>query len=121
MSDQWLANSPLQNAITDHSPLTADRLSDLSMNRKKNKTMKRIKIYTKDYCPYCDAAKRLLKEIGASYEEVDITKTPEMIYELVEKSGLMTVPQIFVGDKCLGGYDDIAELHRKGKLTLELA
>lgn len=82
--------------------------------------MKKITIYTKDYCPYCDAAKTLLTQIGAKYEEVDITRTPEMIHELVEKSGLMTVPQIFVDDKCLGGYDQISSLHAKGKLLEEL-
>lgn len=82
--------------------------------------MKKIRIYTKDYCPYCDSAKALLKQVGAEYEEIDITKTPEMIHQLVKKSGLMTVPQIFVGDKCLGGYDDISKLHREGKLLEEL-
>ncbi len=82
--------------------------------------MKKITVYTKDYCPYCDTAKRLLKEIGATFEEIDITSTPEMMEELVKKSGLMTVPQIFVeddsGEKCLGGSDDIHKLHEEGKL-----
>ncbi len=82
--------------------------------------MKKITIYTKDYCPYCDSAKVLLTQIGAKYEEIDITKTPEMIHELVKKSGLMTVPQIFAGDKCLGGYDQISALHGEGKLLEEL-
>lgn len=82
--------------------------------------MKKITIYTKDYCPYCDSAKELLRDIGAEYEEIDITKTPEVVFELVEKSGLMTVPQIFVGEKCLGGYDDVSRLHQEGKLLQEL-
>jgi len=87
--------------------------------------MKKITIYTKDYCPYCDRAKRLLKELGAEYKEVDITQTPELMAELVEKSGLMTVPQIFVnvggvGEKCLGGFDDINRLHQAGELMGEL-
>lgn len=82
--------------------------------------MKKITLYTKDYCPYCDRAKRLLNEIGAKYEEIDITHTPEVMQELVKKSGLMTVPQIFADDKCLGGSDDIHRLHEEGKLLEEL-
>lgn len=78
--------------------------------------MKKITLYTKDYCPYCHRAKRLLNEIGAEYEEIDLTHSPEMMRELVEKSGMMTVPQIFADHQCLGGYDAIAQLHEEGKL-----
>ncbi len=76
-----------------------------------------IQIYTKNYCPYCTQAKSLLDSLEVKYEETDITETPETIEELVAKSGLRTVPQIFVGDKCLGGYSDIAKLHEEGKLV----
>lgn len=86
--------------------------------------MKKIVIYTKDYCPYCVRAKGLLDELGAKYEEIDITQTPETMESLVKKSGMMTVPQIFVeddgGEKCLGGFDDIHKLHEEGKLFHEL-
>lgn len=75
-----------------------------------------IKIYTKNYCPYCAHAKELLNKIGAKYEEVDITDTPEVIEDLIKKSGMRTVPQIFVNNKCLGGFSDIAKLHEEGKL-----
>lgn len=75
-----------------------------------------IKIYTKDYCPYCKSAKSLLDSLHVQYQEIDISKTPELIDELVQKSGLRTVPQIFVDDKCLGGFSDIDALHRAGKL-----
>ena len=60
-----------------------------------------ITIYTKDYCPYCIKAKNLLTSLGAAYEEIDITGTPEIIMELAKKSGMRTLPQIFVGDECL--------------------
>lgn len=60
-----------------------------------------ITIYTKDYCPYCVKAKNLLSSLGATYEEVDITATPEIIMDLAKKSGMRTVPQIFVNDVCL--------------------
>ncbi len=76
-----------------------------------------VKIYTKDYCPYCTQAKELLKSIDIPFEEVDITATPDTINELVKKSGLMTVPQVFVGEKSLGGFSDIAKLHEEGKLV----
>jgi glutaredoxin 3 len=55
-----------------------------------------ITIYTKDYCPYCIKAKNLLDSIGASYEEIDITASPDTIIELAQRSGMRTVPQIFV-------------------------
>lgn len=78
--------------------------------------MPQIKIYTKDYCSYCTSAKALLSSLGAEYEEIDITKTPEMMAEISQKSGFMTVPQIFVGDKCLGGSDDIHAMNDRGEL-----
>ncbi len=76
-----------------------------------------VKIYTKNYCPYCAKAKTLLDSLKIQYDETDITETPEIIEELSAKSGFKTVPQIFVGDKCLGGYSDIAKLHEEGKLV----
>jgi len=75
-----------------------------------------IKVYSKNYCPFCMQAKALLNSLGQKFEEIDITDTPEVIVELAEKSGLRTVPQIFVGDKCLGGFSDIEKLHQEGKL-----
>ncbi len=75
-----------------------------------------ITIYSKSYCPYCTKAKTLLSSLEIPYNEVDITNSPEKMTELHEKSGLMTVPQIFVGDKCLGGFTDIEKLHQEGKL-----
>lgn len=79
-----------------------------------------LTLYTKDYCPYCVMAKNLLTSIGAVFEEIDITASPETIMELVKKSGMRTVPQIFVWDECLGGYDSIAKLHQEGKLLEKL-
>ena len=75
-----------------------------------------VEIYTKNYCPYCIKAKTLLKSLNIAFEEHDITNTPEKVQELSEKSGFLTVPQIFVGDQCLGGYTDIEKLHQEGKL-----
>lgn len=75
-----------------------------------------ITIYTKDYCPYCVKAKLLLNSLGKEFQEIDITNTPNVMMELVQKSGMRTVPQIYVDDKCLGGYSDIQTLHDKGEL-----
>ena len=55
-----------------------------------------LTLYTKDYCPYCVMAKNLLSSLGVTFEEVDITKSPEIIVDLVKKSGMRTVPQIFL-------------------------
>lgn len=79
-----------------------------------------ITIYTKDYCPYCVRAKNLLTSLGASYEEVDITSTPEVIMELAKKSGMRTVPQVFVNDICLGGFDNINAMNERGELLQAL-
>ena len=81
------------------------------MNQK-NKTI----VYSKDYCPYCVLAKNLLKNLGIAFDEIDITSSPEIMDELRQKSRMMTVPQIFVGEICLGGYDQISALHKKGEL-----
>lgn len=80
-----------------------------------------ITIYTKDYCPYCVKAKSLLSSIWATYEEVDITHDSDAFMKIYEKSHMRTVPQIFVGDLCLGGYDDIQNLHDAGKLAQYIA
>ncbi|MBI4232204.1 glutaredoxin 3 [Candidatus Peregrinibacteria bacterium] len=75
-----------------------------------------VQVYTKNYCPYCVKAKTLLHSLNVEFEEHDISDTPDKIQELYEKSGLQTVPQIFVGEKCLGGFSDIEKLHQEGKL-----
>lgn len=79
-----------------------------------------LTIYTKDYCPYCVKAKTLLSSLGATYEEIDVTNDQDTLMKIMEKSHMRTVPQIFLGDECLGGYSDIATLHEQGELTKKL-
>lgn len=79
-----------------------------------------LTIYTKDYCPYCIQAKNLLSSLGATYEEVDVTHDQDTLMDIVKKSGMRTVPQIFLWEECLGGYSDIAALHSEGKLIPKL-
>lgn len=78
-----------------------------------------VTIYSKDYCPYCTQAKSLLDSLKVEYEDIDVTNDHDKLMEISQKSGMMTVPQIFVGDKLIGGYSDMAKLHEEGKL-LEL-
>lgn len=79
--------------------------------------MTKIVIYTKQYCPYCDSAKELLKQKGAAFEEIRIDLHPERRDEMISKSdGRKTVPQIFINDQGIGGCDDLWALERAGKL-----
>ncbi len=81
----------------------------------------RVTIYTRQFCGYCTAAKRLLADKGISYEEKDATSAPELRREMIEKSGRFTFPQIFVGDRHVGGCDDLYALDRRGELDRLLA
>jgi glutaredoxin 3 len=76
-----------------------------------------VTIYTKPYCPYCAAALELLDKKGVDYQERDISGKPDLRAEMIQRSGgRMTVPQIFVGDRHLGGCDDIYALDQRGEL-----
>lgn len=74
--------------------------------------MQTIEIYTKGYCPYCHAAKQLLKQLGWSYTEYAIDSNFRKREEMVRRSARRTVPQIFIGDEHIGGYDDFSEYIR---------
>lgn len=83
--------------------------------------MAKIQIYTTDWCPYCNAAKALLDQKGVAYEVIDATD-PAARMAMVERAhGRRTVPQIFIGETHVGGYDDMAALERRGKLDPLLA
>jgi glutaredoxin 3 len=84
--------------------------------------MPEIVIYTKDWCPYCHAAKDLLTAKGAAFTEIDLMKHPERRAEMIEKAGgRSSVPQIFIGGRHVGGSDDIHALDDAGKLDALLA
>ncbi len=79
--------------------------------------MKKIVVYSKDYCPYCHKAKALLESKGVSYDEILVDEEPERLPEMIEKSGgRRTVPQIFIGETHVGGCDDLYEWESTGKL-----
>jgi len=84
--------------------------------------MKPVTIYTTQTCGFCLRAKQLLADRGISYQEVDVTGDDEARARLVEKSdGRRTVPQIFIGEEGIGGYTELAQLDREGKLQPLLA
>ena len=76
----------------------------------------KVTVYTTSYCPYCTRAKRLLEKKGVTFEEIDAEGGDSLRAWLEEKTGQRTVPQIFVGDRSLGGFSDIDALDRQGKL-----
>ncbi len=75
-----------------------------------------IVMYTTNWCPYCERARRLLSSKGAVFEEIDVESAPEKRAEMLARSGRRTVPQIFIGDRHVGGSDDLAALIDAGQL-----
>ena len=73
-------------------------------------------MYSTSWCPYCARARRLLQMKGAEFREVDIDEQPEARAEMMKRSGRRTVPQIFIGDKHVGGSDDLHALDASGGL-----
>jgi glutaredoxin 3 len=84
------------------------------------KSSPNVVIYTRAFCGYCIAARRLLKKKGVSYEEIDTTLNAKRKREMIERSGRHTVPQIFVDERHIGGYDDLDDLDRAGRLDAML-
>lgn len=84
--------------------------------------MSAITVYSKGWCPYCMAARALLEDKGVAFETIDIDAAPERRGEMLERSrGRNTVPQIFVGDTHVGGFDELNALERAGELDALLA
>ena len=78
--------------------------------------MQKVTIYTTPYCPYCHAAKALLKKKGVPFEEIDVQDAGPRQQMMLRSNGRRTVPQIFIGENHVGGSDDIHELDRRGQL-----
>ncbi len=74
-----------------------------------------ILLYTTNDCPYCHAAKDLLKSKGSDFDEVDVSEDADF-EALVKRTGWKTVPQIFIGDTFIGGFRELADLDRNGSL-----
>lgn len=84
--------------------------------------MAKVEVYTTDYCPYCVKAKTLLDMKGVSYDVIDVSGDDDARIALVKKAeGRKTVPQIFINDKPVGGFDDLNTLNSAGELDTLLA
>ncbi|GHD34203.1 glutaredoxin 3 [Parahalioglobus pacificus] len=75
-----------------------------------------VKMYTTRLCPYCMRARMLLESKGVAFTDIAVDADPELRREMMQLSGRHTVPQIWIGDQHVGGFDDIAALDRQGKL-----
>ena len=79
--------------------------------------MSKVIIYSKDHCPYCDRAKQLLTHKGAAYEELRVDLQPELMEQMLAQcAGRRTFPQIVIGDRPIGGFDDMWQLEQDGLL-----
>jgi glutaredoxin 3 len=78
---------------------------------------RRVRLYTRRWCGYCFAARRLFEKLEVEFEEIQLDGRPDLRREISAKAGgWKTVPMIFAGDRFLGGYSEVADLHRRGRL-----
>jgi glutaredoxin 3 len=78
--------------------------------------MAEVIVYTKENCPYCRLAKELLSSRHAAFKEIRVDLDAEQLNEMIRLSNRRTVPQIFINNQPIGGYDDLATLAKSGKL-----
>ncbi len=76
----------------------------------------RVRMYSTRFCPYCLRARMLLKRRGIEFEDIPVGNNPELWDEMSLRSGRDTVPQIFINEHHVGGYDDLAAINRSGEL-----
>lgn len=73
-------------------------------------------MYSTRFCPYCVRARFLLESKNVEFTDIGVDAKPELRREMVDKSGRRTVPQIWIGERHVGGYDDLARLEQRGEL-----
>ncbi len=78
--------------------------------------MPEVRMYCTRICPYCVRAERLLDKKGVEVEKIYVDHQPELMRHMMEITGRRTVPQIFIGERHVGGFDDLAELDMEGEL-----
>jgi len=79
-------------------------------------TRPKVRMYATGWCPYCERARRLLKQKNVDFEEIDVEARPEARTEMTARSGRRTVPQIFIGETLVGGSDELHALDASGGL-----
>jgi len=80
-----------------------------------------VVMYTTNWCPYCERARKRLRSKGAAINEIDVESAAEKRAEMISRSGRRSVPQIFIGEQHVGGSDDLADLEAAGKLDALLS
>lgn len=75
-----------------------------------------VVVYLAGWCPYCERARSLLSKKGIQFREIDVDDDPQLREEMIARSGRRTVPQIFIGEKHVGGCDDLLALDERGEL-----
>ncbi|WAH58457.1 glutaredoxin 3 [Pseudomonas silvicola] len=78
--------------------------------------MSHVVVYSSDWCPYCMRAKALLESKGVTFEEIRVDGQPQVRAAMAQKAGRTSVPQIWIGERHVGGCDDLYALERAGKL-----
>ena len=91
------------------------------MSNQRSRVMADVTIYTRPFCGYCARALKLLKDKQVDFTEIEAGFDPDKRREMMDRSGRATFPQIFVGDRHIGGSDELAALDREGKLDPLLA
>lgn len=79
--------------------------------------MREVVVYTTESCSYCTRVKMLLRSSGIDFREENLAGRPEAVVELAERTGMMTLPQVVVGNVLVGGYDETAAAERSGMLA----
>jgi glutaredoxin 3 len=80
-----------------------------------------VTLYTTQFCPFCVRARNLLDGKGVSYNDIAVDNDPQLRREMMIRSGRNTVPQIWIGEQHIGGFDDMYSLERQGRLDQLLA
>jgi glutaredoxin 3 len=83
--------------------------------------MSEVRVYTTNRCGYCVRVKMLLKAREIDFREINIAGDPDAFVELAKSTGMLTLPQVFVGDELIGGYNETAEADESGRLQELLA
>jgi glutaredoxin 3 len=76
-----------------------------------------VKLYTTSSCPFCIRAKRLLEARGIRFEEIDVGNDDALREDIIRRTGRRTVPQIFIDERSIGGFEELAALDAAGKLA----
>lgn len=79
--------------------------------------MAKVTVYSTDSCSFCERAKALLRARGHAFEEINLERDPDGRAKLAQRTGMMTFPQIIVGDELVGGFTELVQADRSGRLS----